>query len=87
MANIESGRKPSILDRIALTEDGKRSWPEPKPLTIDQQRGRLGPHKTAQEMGFPISTSTEPPTRIGSHLIAPQIAKSSIVELEEVILN
>ena len=68
MANIE-------FDLVAMLEERRRRLPEPKPLSLDQQRGRLGPYSTAQELGLPIATTISPPVRIGSHLVAPQVGK------------
>lgn len=68
MANIE-------FDLVKMVEESKKRLPEPKPLSLDQQRGRLGPYKTAQELGLPIVTTISPPVRIGSHLVAPQAGK------------
>jgi len=68
MANIE-------FDLVAMLEERRKRLPTPKPLTLDQQRGRLGSYKTAQELGLPIATTVSPPVRIGSHLVAPQVGK------------
>ena len=74
--SIESDRKLNNLDSRAFAKDHKEVLLQPRPLSLDQQRGRIGgPYKTMQELGFPPAVTVSPPARIGSNPVVREIMK------------